>query len=1170
MSNQDLDPTLRCRYSELLSPSNLCDRRSTKHSPCKDLILVFVPWRLRIARNHQDDEAERRLTIKGIFSEMQGSNGIHSSWRSQRSRPYFSDSSKDHRPHGQATKKDVPCIKLDVARKATNSSTERPKKKRSPSATTVVMLVANQPSSIKAASKNDIPPIPRRHSWLSNISSKFSSVTSINSQNSSKLVNNLGAAVPKIHRGAPKKATLSHVHKSGDNVSPKPLLPRNNHAGFLQNTLKRLSNSSNLNPNQTSLETDVCKRMLLNVDRNRQRCEIKELNGNRLRRVAFCVDIEVSSCPKYLEDKELRENMQEKPAQDKEDMSYKIERDVLDPEVARSNEGPKTESSSANGAQHDKITLHGERLTRKEKKRKLAQAYGSVPVEFTRKNSNASSTTNRTESEYSPSSDPVRIYRRCCQLRETPVLKNISEQLACFSNQTRTSGVIDKLDLSNHSLALPDLITLGDYLAIVPVYELVLDNCGLTDEGVRVILAGLLAANSTKRDIAQLSLHRNNQVPQAGFAEKLVLKNNTSIGKNGWMYICTFIAMCRSVKSIDLSKVPFPSILSTPPINTSTTVKSESTEIEMSIILGKSIAGRLGGKELKILNMAYCGLNTDQLGNLIDGAIKSGLCRLGLAGNKISSQGLKHVVRYIRQGQCIGLDLGDNDLGEKLEVISEAFEEDSPLSALSLACCNLTPDSLSCLFPALVKLKNFEYIDLSQNTRLFDLEPSAIPLLRRYLPKIRSLKRITLMSVSLSPDQAIALAEILPELPKLAHINIMENHLLASLADSNAKNEAEQGEACALYASLMAATRASKSIVCVDIEVPCQESSEIVKALAKQVVAYCLWNMDHESIVRVDAGCETLVEKDEAVLEALVHLVGRGGASAAENIEAVEVSMSENGYVISGTGVAKALGICLENRGNDARELMPMYEGSLISNDGAKDMSKFLLESARRIRTNLPSTAGKESSVVDLQCCQKIQFLDETLGGLIKRFEDEFPETCIFPSSICMPLSPPISTKTLDDLDDLDELENPDIQELDSDSELAYSRIPPSEEDFHPRPADSWLSSEILVASREEEGQIHRFGQKLKRDFPKPDEGDKVNQNTYPVNLELLRELVEGVGGEELKNSILTEGVDTILEELRSGVSTTCRQLQEKDPKAWAIIRERIEIVGYAQSPIEI
>src|SRR6187402_2082123 len=107
----------------------------------------------------------------------------------------------------------------------------------------------------------------------------------------------------------------------------------------------------------------------------------------------------------------------------------------------------------------------------------------------------------------------------------------------------------------------------------------------------------------------------------------------------------------------------------------------------------------------------------------------------------------------------------------------------------------------------------------------------------------------------MTSEQAIALAEILPESPNLAHVNMLENPGLAALAD--AKDEANQEEACALYASLMAAVRVSKTLICIDIEVPSNDSSEVVKALAKQVVAYCLYNMERGPVAEISKAAAT-------------------------------------------------------------------------------------------------------------------------------------------------------------------------------------------------------------------------------------------------------------------------------------------------------------------------
>lgn len=243
------------------------------------------------------------------------------------------------------------------------------------------------------------------------------------------------------------------------------------------------------------------------------------------------------------------------------------------------------------------------------------------------------------------------------------------------------------------------------------------------------------------------------------------------------------------------------------------------------------------------------------------------------------------------------------------------------------------------------------------------------------------LKRIHLSDVAMMPEQAIALADILPDTPSLAHINIMENPKLGALAD--AKGEADQEEACALYASLMAAVRVSKTIICIDIEVPSNESSEIVKALAKQVVAYCLWNMERGPVAEISEAAGAITEpyggeKEVSVPDVLLHLVGHVEGFHGDNDD--DEPAPDDDYVIGGTGVVKALGICLgHNRGNDSRR--PSVDrtfsdvSDITTNSGmpttpvaggkAKQMSKNLLGSARKIRARLQPALVKEASLGD-------------------------------------------------------------------------------------------------------------------------------------------------------------------------------------------------------------
>ena len=509
------------------------------------------------------------------------------------------------------------------------------------------------------------------------------------------------------------------------------------------------------------------------MDPNRERCHISELDQSKLRRVAFCVDVEIASGPRYREDEVNEEKKKER--RERKRLTEKGEAEALkNPKAVMeeketdgvikatgenvANESTKealetTEEVKDPNPNGDKDTTkkkekkkrsEEERKARKEKKRKLAEANGTLPVELVRDGSDSSSAggtptgTGTPRTQASPTTDPVRIYRRCCQLRETPILKKITEQLGAAPTNLGPPGVVAKLDLTGYWLQLPDLITLGDYLAVVPVKELVMENCGLTDEGVRVILAGLLAAKCPDWERKRVKKTKWGECPQGGFVERVVFKNNAKIGKEGWRYISTFIAMCRSLKSMDLSKVPFPQApIETPshsPAHSTRTTSTTSTAYtEVSCVLSKAIGERLAGREFELLNIAECGMTTEQLGYLIDGVIKSGLRRLGIAGNNITPEGMQHVARYIRDGKCEGLDLGGNDLKDQLGVIADALTENNALYALSLADCNLTPESLWALFPALAKLNNFRFIDLSQNHDLFDSEPSALSLLRRYV-----------------------------------------------------------------------------------------------------------------------------------------------------------------------------------------------------------------------------------------------------------------------------------------------------------------------------------------------------------------------------------------------------------------------------------------------------
>ena len=769
----------------------------------------------------------------------------------------------------------------------------------------------------------------------------------------------------------------------------------------------------------------ICARKTMNIDPYRERCALPDLDLTKLRRVAFCVDVEIAGAAQYTEEEpqgppppplegesSLTRLEHEAEAKKKKDQKLKkSEGAALKSPATVADEkendgvikasGEEVKSSDASEPQtpaigekkeptkkrEKKKRSEGERKERKERKHQEALANGTIPAEVHGEGSSSATDVSGgsetpPDSQDRPTTDPLRIYRRCCQLRETPVLKRITEQLSLPSAcHATTPGILSVLDLSDYWMQLPDLVTLGDYLAVVPVTKLVLENCGLGDEAVRVILAGLLAAKTpeqakhNKRLIKKANGQTKRVTERLGVIEKVSLKNNQKIGKEGWRHIALFLHMSQSLKAIDLSEIPFPQSTAT-----SQSVKHHvdpTLPIDMPTLLQEAIGERRGRSTLEEVVMAECGLSTECIGKLVDGVIKCGTTRLGLASNNICHEGLEHVVRYVKSGKCEGLDLGGNDIRNGLGMLAEALDEQSTLWALSLSDCNLSPSSLDSLFPALVSLSNFRFIDLSHNRDLFAIRPTAICLIRRYLPRLRTLKRLHLVDVAMTSEHAIALAEVLPESQSLAHLNILENHLLSPLA--SAKTEAAQEEACALYASLMAAVRVSATIICIDIDVPSPDSSEIVKALAKQVVAYSLRNLERFPLAaeNSDSAIAAMAEphggeKQFSVPDILLHLVGHV-EEYPEGDEKDEPAPDDD-YIVGGTGVVKALDICL-NRAADgrknSRDASPLrsgtatprkvLQGTQVSKTKAKEMSKNLLGSARKIRSRLQPALIKEA-----------------------------------------------------------------------------------------------------------------------------------------------------------------------------------------------------------------
>ncbi|KAJ5904269.1 hypothetical protein N7504_006652 [Penicillium tannophilum] len=1098
--------------------------------------------------------------------------------------PSSSGSTTKHEPQNEAIKEEEPI-----------PEPEKPVEQR-PS--------TSSPATPKTAPK---PLSGRRNSWISSLSSKFSSGSTPPSQSSLKgSPASPKATGPLDHNpfGAafsPKDKEEEKKDDSNPFTSSSPKGP-----SFIHSALRKFSSNSGGLPKLPPASA-TCPRRVMNLDQGRDRCKIAELNQAKLHRVAFCVDVEIAGVSHRDSDEDapptnqLRQPLPEsnrqkaKKAEAKADTKVDTKVDTktedkekgkgeaealkhpqaavaekeaapatsaipaapappaasttpspsttaqadspLDTQAATSTTESATPNPTTDGEagsekkdptrkQEKKKRSEEERKERKERKRRQAVANGSIPLQIDPEHDEddcreSKSGISRSKTQSHPTTDPARIYRRCCQLRETPVLKRVIDEISSPSSTLAESpGTVAALDLSNFPMTPQDIMTLSDWLAVVPVRKLLLENCALTDVSVRAILAALLSTKTVEQMRYRRKRNRRCESPTVkyerwGVVEKLSLKDNPKIGREGWRHIGLFVHLSKSLKAIDLSGIPFPKARA-PGDNS-----GQCAATDVCNTFACALAERFSGDHLEELLMSECKLSVEQVKRICKASTKLGLRRLGFANNDLTREGLEHVVEYLKAGQCEGLDLGGNPIKDDLDLITDAVEPEQPLYALSLADCSLDSSVITPLLQSLTQIHNLRFIDFSHNPGLFSMQTNALGAFRRFLPKMPSLKRIHLADVDLSPDHVIGLAEVLPECPSLCHLNILENPQIVSLA--SAVDPAVQEEACAVYASMMAAVRVSGTLIAVEIDVPTAENNEVVKALASQIVAYSLRNLEGTAIG--DDLPETHVPHDVPVPEILQHIVGHSIGMDEPYDEEDDVAPDED-YVIGGTGVVKALGVCLGNLD---------HHGSDIPGDSApasgtttprrrksrgmvtkrpRDMSKNLLESARNIRARIQSALVREDRAGNDANYRRLQFLDITLHRMIQRFEDEYPETRLPPPPVPMSALPETSSQHSGEDGTGSSAINGNLSSSFMDNEIAIDDEEGEQEGF-PLSRSSSMTSMHARAMTSEEGHVHRLGQNLRRDLLKTPDRQGEDDEEDDSHLAALRERLERLHEEQ-------------------------------------------------------
>ncbi|MBE3042055.1 hypothetical protein IMZ48_05630, partial [Candidatus Bathyarchaeota archaeon] len=184
-----------------------------------------------------------------------------------------------------------------------------------------------------------------------------------------------------------KTAVLAQGAKQLGDAPYTPAPPRANPGNNIFGIFRRLSTSAAGLGHGIRGTHGLVERKVLNVDSVRERCDISDLDEAKLRRVAFCVDVEIAPQPRYDDMPRLgRSKSNIQPDKNgAQTTSSETPNDAAPGEVTGPSSAPKDRGTDATRKKKDKKKKNEEeRKARKEKKRKMAEANGTVPIEIRR------------------------------------------------------------------------------------------------------------------------------------------------------------------------------------------------------------------------------------------------------------------------------------------------------------------------------------------------------------------------------------------------------------------------------------------------------------------------------------------------------------------------------------------------------------------------------------------------------------------------------------------------------------------------------------------------------------------------------------------------------------------------------------------------------------------
>ncbi|GJJ73035.1 protein phosphatase 1 regulatory subunit 37 [Entomortierella parvispora] len=417
----------------------------------------------------------------------------------------------------------------------------------------------------------------------------------------------------------------------------------------------------------------------------------------------------------------------------------------------------------------------------------------------------------------------MNYYLAACNNREEfPVDRLVSEMRSASNRQS--NPLLTTIDLTGELLLRKTLDPISDVLTLeFGLSHLVLDNCGLEDDTLKMLLYSLLLTDT----LTTLSIQDNKKIKSIGFK-----------------YISVFVKKTKSLKSLNVSGI-----------------NMDKKAIEFLAHALK--VGRLGfGSRLEDLRVDRCGLRGNLLETLAPAIRESNLRQVSMRSNRIGTtggvwigvlmrdyddlpnkpipnnneeQGFRRVFPGVANPELLKrtrgvevLDISDNDLRQGADYVAQTLRRNMSLKHLIMANNNLDPARLVVIADALKLNIGLETLDLSYN-RMCGPVVTGINALTSKLAYNKTLTKLSLSNTGLQSEGAIALAEFLPETRSLTQLDLTGNDLVD----------------IAGVMALSVSIRMNKSLTCLDMNVP-PNDAEFAR-LSRDILRACIRNMEEKT-----------------------------------------------------------------------------------------------------------------------------------------------------------------------------------------------------------------------------------------------------------------------------------------------------------------------------------